>query len=484
MTGNLSTYLAGILPELSLVILAVILLVVDVATKENRKNLFAYLTALGMLVALIIMVSTHQLGGEPSLIWGGLIKLDGVGFVFGILFLTAAMLTSLFTIDTDRLKRQGEFYVLLTVSTLGMLLMSKANNILMLYLSIELTSIPLYVLAGFKRDDTKSAEAGIKYFLFGAATSTIMLFGFSLLFGFTGETQLSSVLAAVSGGMLPLPLLLLSLLLILVGVGFKISAFPFHFWAPDVYEGAPTVIAGYLSTASKAAGFAVLIRILFEVYPAIYVNWSLVLGVMSAASMFIGNFLALVQKNIKRLLAYSSISHAGYILIGVAAASSFGVSASVYYLIAYFLTNIAAFALVSMVSKETGSYEIASYAGLSRRAPGISLLLLVVFLSLAGIPPFAGFISKFFVFAAAIEANMIWLGILGILNAVVALSYYLNVLKVIYLYRSEHEGTQLSFDMTKTTLVSICVIGVIIVGFVIAPFFSASSAAAIAFLGL
>jgi NADH-quinone oxidoreductase subunit N len=280
----------------------------------------------------------------------------------------------------------------------------------------------------------------------------------------------------------PVPAIIAAVFMVLVGFGFKISVAPMHFWAPDVYEGSPTPVAGFLSTASKAAGFAMLMRVFMVVFPALVGTWSVILAVLAVLSMVIGNFLALTQKNIKRLLAFSSIAQAGYILIGVASANRLGLSGTVYYLIAYLVTNLAAFGIVSIVGRVVGSDDIASYAGLSRRAPKLALAMLVAILSLGGIPPFAGFIGKLIVFTAAIQANMVWLAFIGIANAVVGLYYYLNVLKVIYLYRSEDEEKPLAVHRNWALALVICMAGIIVVGTVIAPWFGWSGAASLSFL--
>lgn len=258
-------------------------------------------------------------------------------------------------------------------------------------------------------------------------------------------------------------------ILILVGFGFNIAAVPFHFWTPDVYEGAPTPITGFISTASKAAGFAVLIRVMLAVFPAVQGNWVSILAAMSVATMTVGNLLALAQKNIKRLLAYSSIAHAGYALIGVVALSQFGTASMVFYLAAYVVTNLAAFAVVILFAQSAGSDEIADYAGLSRRAPGLALAMMVAMLSLAGMPPLAGFVAKFFVFASAVESGLIWLAFVGVLNAIVGLYYYLTVLKVVYLYRSEDEDKPIAVPRTSALALGMCIAAILLIGILSAP---------------
>jgi NADH-quinone oxidoreductase subunit N len=388
--------------------------------------------------------------------------------------------------DSEIIGRRGEFYLLLLASTMGMCLMASAADLVMLFLAIETTSIPLYALAGFLTRDAKSAESGFKYLLYGATTSAVMLYGFSLVYGLTGTTQLYDLAPILFEQIGVSPLILLAVTaLVLVGFSFKASVAPFHFWAPDVYEGAPTPVAGFLSTASKAAGFAVLMRVILALFgtPAAVeggVNWVVILAVLAALTMVIGNALALAQKNIKRLLAYSSVAQAGYILIGVAAAygSSLGAAGATFYLGTYLVTNLAAFGVVTIVGRVMGSDEIACYAGLSRRSPGLALAMLVAFLSLGGVPLFGGFVGKVLVFASAVESGLVWLAVFGILNSVLGLYYYLTVLKVVYLYRSDEENHPIPVTRPWSIALTVCVAGVILLGTVFGPWFSWAEVAA------
>jgi NADH-quinone oxidoreductase subunit N len=392
------------------------------------------------------------------------------------LFIFAAAITAMFAMDMKGVGQKGEFYILMLISTVGMCLMASSADLTMLYLAIETTSIPMYILAGFMIHDDKSTESGFKYLLFGAAASTIMLYGFSLLFGFTGQTNIHQIALSFYEFQFSEVTIVGSLLLILVGFLFKISAFPFHFWAPDVYEGAPTPIAGFLSTASKAAGFVVLLRILVTIFtPSATPEWNNLLAIIAVLTMTIGNVLALVQKNIKRLLAFSSIAHAGYILIGVVALSLFGISSVVFYLVAYLITNLAAFGIVATFSNVVGSDDISAYSGLSRRKPWLALAMLVAFLSLAGMPPLAGFMAKFFVFAAAVKVDMVWLAFIGVINSIVGLYYYLTVLKHVYLFRSDDESKPLAISRPYSIALSILVIGIILVGTLFGPWFNLSN---------
>lgn len=470
------TMVLAILPEILLVVLAGIILTFDAIWKPEQKRILGWISAAGLLIILVISFLVATPSGDARLIFGGMVRQDWLSFSFNILFMFAAAITSLFSIDLDGVGQKGEFYVLMLISTLGMSLMASAADIIMLYLAIETTSIPMYILAGFMTREDKSTESGFKYLLFGAASSTIMLYGFSLLYGFTGQTNIYMIALSFYNLEFPKIAIIGSLLLILVGFGFKISAFPLHFWAPDVYEGAPTPIAGFLSTASKAAGFVVILRILVAVFtPAVEPDWINLLAIVSVITMTVGNVLALAQKNIKRLLAYSSIAHAGYILIGVVAISQLGVASVVFYLIAYLITNLAAFGVVMTFSHVVGSDEISAYSGLSRRKPVLALALLVAFLSLAGMPPLAGFVAKVFVFAAAVKVGLVWLAFIGVLNSIVGLYYYLTVLKYVYLFRSDDEDKPFAITRSYTIALFVLIFGIILVGTLFGPWFNLST---------
>jgi len=471
----------AILPEILLLALGLLVLAVDLALKEEKRRSLGWLTA-GGLLAIMAASLMFARPGDPEMVFGGMVRYDWLGFFFKMLFLFAAAITALFMMDHKNLGHRGEAYLLLLASTLGMSLMASAADLVMLYIAIETTSIPLYILAGFMTGDDHSTESGFKYLLFGALTSTVMLYGFSLLYGFTGTTGIYELGAMFSAGQVSLGLAVGLIFLIIVGLGFKVSIVPFHFWAPDVYEGAPTPVAGFLSTASKAAGFAVLMRLFLIAFPDVAASWSLLLAVLSTLTMTLGNLVAMVQKNIKRLLAYSSIAHAGYAMIGLAAVSQLGVASVVFYLAAYILTNLAAFGVVVAVGRETGSDEITAYSGLSRRAPGLALAMMVAFLSLAGMPPFGGFVAKVFVFTAAVKADMVWLAIVGVLNSIIGVYYYLTVLKYVYLYRMENEDEdQHPIPLSRPYTIALVVlsIGILLIGTIFAPWFGFSGAAAV-----
>lgn len=475
----MSLNILAVLPEIFILVVGILVLVLDPFWKtESRRLNLGWLTAGGLTAALILSLLLDQ-PSDPALAWGGMVRFDWLAFVFKMFILFASAITALFFMDVEQLAKRAESYLLLLAATIGMCLMVSASDLVMLFLAIETTSIPMYILAGFMLEDKKSTEAGFKYLLFGAMTSAIFLYGLSLVYGFSGTTQMENMrsyfisLNPISVGVL---------FLLVVGLGFKISLAPFHFWAPDTYEGAPTPVAGILSTASKAAGLAVLIRLFITAFPQVDANWQVILAVLAALSMTIGNLVALAQKNLKRLLAYSSIAHAGYALVGVVAGSELGIKAVVYYLIAYVLTNLAAFGILAAFGRVTGSDEIRAYDGLSRRSPYLAIAMLVAFLSLSGMPPFGGFVAKVLVFAAAVEAGWYWLVIVGIINSVVGVYYYLIVMKYVYLYRMEGENEEASpIPVTRPYAIAIVVltIGILLTGTLFAPWFGLATEAAL-----
>ena len=476
-----STMFASILPEILILVLGMLVLVVEPFWKEEKRRNIGWLTAGGLLAAMLISLLFGQ-PGEPTATLGGMVRFDWLGFFFKMLFMFAGAATALLLMDNEKVGHRGEAFLLLLASLLGMNLMAASANLVMLYLAIETTSIPLYVLSGFMLGDAKSTEAGFKYLLFGALTSTVMLYGFSLIFGFTGTTDIYQLAGMLKTGTLSLTAAFGVLALILVGIGFKVSIVPFHFWAPDVYEGAPTPVSGFLSTASKAAGFAVLVRLFFVAFPDYGDVWTIALAVLSAVTMTVGNLLTLQQTNIKRLLAYSSVAHAGYTMIGAVALSQLGAASVVFYLAAYIATNLLAFGLVMAFSRVTGLEDIKDYAGLSRRSPWLGLMMLAAFLSLAGMPPFGGFVAKVFVFAAGVQAGFVWLVIVGIINSIIGVYYYLNVLKFVYLYRMPNQDEENHpVQLTRPYVIALAVlaIGVILIGTLFAPWFSWSDAAAL-----
>ena len=479
-----TSYLA-ILPELILIILAAIVLVYGRHPKGEVKRQVGLLTAWGALVALLVTFGIWWLGvpgPTPSSLWGGMFRNDLITLVFRTMFIAATMITSMLTVDVKRLQH-GEYYALMLLATVGFNLMAAAGDIIMLYLALETASISFYILAAFATDDRRSPEAGIKYFVYGAFASAVMLYGLSFLYGLTGQTNIQALASTITrAGLTENPIMILAAVLVIAGFGFKVSAVPFHFWSPDVYEGAPTNTTALLSTASKAAGFSVFLRLFMAgtFGSPNQQNWFTVIVIMAILSLILGNFGAFWQTNIKRLLAYSGIGQAGYLLIGLVAFSPEGAGSILFYLYMYMFTNIAAFGVVILVSNITGSDEISDLNGLSRRNPWLAIVMLFALLSLGGIPPAAGFFGKFFIFRAAIDAGQWQLALFGIVMAFVALYYYLNIIKAIYLYRGEDE-TPLPVSRVAGFALALCTLGILWLGVLPGSVFDWTLAAAQAY---
>jgi NADH-quinone oxidoreductase subunit N len=485
----------AILPEISLVLLIGAVLTYDRIIKPAERRRVGLLAGWGSMGILLLTVGLWVFLGEPdparelgeSLLWGGMIRADLVGLVFRVMFLVTVTLVSLISLDVPRLQR-GEYYALLLSATLGFSLMSVGADMIMLFLAIETASISLYVLAGFLTDSRRSTEAGIKYFVYGAFASAVMLYGLSLVYGVTGQTNIYVISSLVTqAGAIPAEvngLFLLATVMIVAGFGFKVSAVPFHFWTPDVYEGAPSPVTAFVSTASKAAGFAVFIRVFAAGalgQPNFNREWWAMLVAITIVTMSLGNVLAIFQTNLKRMLAYSSIAQAGYTMIGLVALTPDGSGASMFYLLMYVVTNIVAFGVVVLVSSQTGSDDMEDFYGLSRRAPYLAFAMLISLLSLGGIPPTAGFLGKFFVFRAAVEADLWWLALIGVLNAFVALYYYLTVVKYMYLYRSGDEAERIPVSRAARTALVFSVLGIIYLGVAAGPAFEWTRQAGAAF---
>lgn len=489
------SHLPAVLPELALTFLALVVLASDVGflgippLAESRKNLIPYIAGVGMLVIAFLPLTSSP---DNSLLWGGMVRHDVLAQIFKVMVILAGGITCFVASNASYLARKGEFYLIIVVSTLGASLLSASSDLIMIFVALETISIPLYILATIKRGDDRSIESGMKYFLFGSFASAIMLYGFSLLYGFSGHTNLYEIAqylnsADFAGNAVPV---LVSIVLIVVGFGFKISAVPFHFWTPDVYEGAPTPVTAFVSVASKAASFALVIRFFAAALPPELVIgstqirdfWIALVSAAAVVSMTLGNLVALQQRNIKRLLAYSSIAQAGYTLVGIAALivvrndvaglNDQSIAAITFYMLMYTFTNLLAFAIVTIFTEVTGSEKIDDFAGLSRRNPWLALMMTVAFLSLAGIPPAAGFFGKFFLFNAAVQSGLIWLAMVGVINSIVGLYYYLLVIKVIYVDRSPNEDQQISINPASAWVLGATTIIVILLGVIPGAIFS------------
>jgi NADH-quinone oxidoreductase subunit N len=440
--------LTYLLPEFILLLAGAAVFVLDIVWLRRRRSLGAeavlevpwlpYVALAGLVVAILALIPS--LGGVRSV--ATTLAVDPFALFFKVLAFVGVGVVILTAVPylPGRTAYRGEFYALLLIAALAISLAVSATNLVMIYLGMEFLSITSYILAGYIRNDQKSGEAAIKYFLYGATASAMMLYGMSLLYGATGTTDLAGIAAAFTGKQQS-SLLWLSapaLVLLLAGFGFKASLVPFHQWAPDTYEGAPTPITAFLSTASKATGFAILIRVFVVALAPVHAQWSALLVAVSILTMTIGNLTALRQTNVKRLLAYSSIAQAGYILMGVAAAtldkgSTFtGINGTLIYLFAYLFTNAGAFAVVIAVENATGRTELKDYAGLVQRSPWLAGLMFLFLVSLAGIPPTAGFLGKFFVFGAVVRQQLWILAAVAAVNSVVAAFYYLNIVRYMF----------------------------------------------------
>lgn len=483
----LATNLPAIAPEVGLTILAMVILLVDSYRPDTKSNI-GYLTAIVMALLAItpFIPSWSPALGESSLKWGGMIRHDLLASMFKVMILFAGSITSLMAVKDSNVGQKGEFYLIITISSLGACLLAASADIVMLFVALETVSIPLYILAGFSHSDARSSESGLKYFLFGSFASAILLYGLSLLFGFTGETQLTEIAASLASGesMIGTNILpaLAALTLVVVGFGFKISAAPFHFWTPDVYEGAPTPVTAFISVASKAASFAILMRFFIGVFPdavqfdgqSIQAYWTGLITVAAVVSMTLGNVLALRQENMKRMLAYSSIAQAGYALVGVAAlqsvdATTAAISSVAFYMFMYTFSNLLIFAGVILFSEAAGTEKISEYAGMQRRSPWLAITMTIGLLSLAGIPPAAGFFGKFFLFQAAVQANLAGLAVIGVLNSIVALYYYLVVIKIMWVDTGKDEDQLIKIPTALAWTFGVTTIVVILLGVVPAP---------------
>jgi NADH-quinone oxidoreductase subunit N len=398
---------------------------------------------------------------------------DGYALFMDGLIATIAIIIVLLTLryNSDRGIMRGEFYSLLLFSVSGMMLMAHAVNLLIVFVALELLSFPLYILCGFARPRVESEESSMKYFLLGAFASGFLVYGIALLYGATGSTQLAEIARSVTNGVSVPLIFFVGVGLVLVGLGFKVAAVPFHMWTPDVYEGAPTTVTAFMATATKAAGFAAVLRVfLFGLAPALE-TWQPVVAAVSALTMIIGNLVALSQTNVKRMLAYSSIAHAGYVLMGVAAGNELGTTGVLFYLTSYAATTLAAFAVMTVMGTTEGENQsLDAYAGLIRRRPGLALVMALAMFSLTGVPPTAGFAGKFFLFQAAIGADLLWLAIIGVLTSVVSAYFYLRVVVVMFMREPSTEAQPLSAtNMARGIAVLVTAVATLLLGVLPGP---------------
>ncbi len=425
------------LPEIIVITTALGILLADLFMSERARVLLAPLAAVGLLAGIIVNVAYTPTEG---VLLGGRFAMDPVAWWFKILFMLSALIAVLLSIDeldgrahvrARGMGFRGEYYCIMLVSIVGMMLLVSARDLATLFVSLEVATLPLFVLAAWRRDDPKSGEAGVKYVILGALASAFIVYGFGILYGLAGSTDLDKVARSVSGTYTPA--FLLAVALVLAGTGFKLTIVPFHMWAADVYQGAPTPVTAFLSVASKAAGLAFAFQVMYRVFGSWVPQWGPLIAVLAALTMTLGNTVAIVQHNIKRFMAFSAISQAGYFLLGFLGGSSDGVPAMLFYMLVYIVSKLAAFGCIIWFSNETGKEQIEDYRGLSLTNPLMALALMVALFSLAGIPPLSGFVGKFFLFSIASQAGFHWLVAVAAVNSTVSLYYYLRVVRQMYI---------------------------------------------------
>ena len=463
------------IPELSLAAFALAVVLLDLVIQ--RKGWLVVVSMGGIVISAGF--SLAMWGGSSQAIFSNMLAVDNFAMFFKLLFLGIAALVILSSVDyVSKFARfQGEYYALVLLSTLGMMLMAATTELISIYIALELTSISLYILVGFLKDP-KSIEASLKYLLLGAVASAVLLYGMALIFGFTGKTQLGEIAQVIqsmsSQTLLASPALILGIVLLIAGFGFKIAAIPFHMWVPDVYEGAPTPITAYLSVASKAAGFAIILRVFYSAFGLpqwLSLDWGLIFAVLAAIGMTLGNVVAIPQNNIKRMLGYSSIAQAGYLMVGLAtvgfspAADIMGRSGLLFFLASYALTNLGAFIAIIAISNKLDSDLIQDYSGMGKRAPLLALALTLCLISLIGMPPAAGFMAKFYIFSAAVQHSLLWLVVIAVINSVISAYYYLRVVKVMWLGKPAYDEKVPSSGALRVAL-SLSCLGVLILGII------------------
>jgi NADH-quinone oxidoreductase subunit N len=465
-------------PETILVVVALIVLAADLLTMRDLDNQFRRIIG-GMIscVGCVAAIAWMLVMPQHASFFDGMAVLDPLTQLVKSALLLMTIFTILVSVETDFTSHIGEYFALILLAAIGMMFLVSSEDILMIFISLELTSLSLYILTAFNKRNVKSAEAALKYFLFGGMSAAFTLFGLSLLYGLSGATNLSQIAAAIKGPGLD-PLLVVATVMTVIGFGFKIAAVPFHLWAPDAYEGAPTPSAAFIASGSKVASFFIFAKVLMVgfhgaegsgAWRAFNPGWMPVLALVAAASMLLGNLAAIVQSSVRRLLAYSAIAHAGYILIGILAHDRDGLASLVYYVVIYGLTTVGAFGVVSIVQDRAGGDALSDFAGLSRRAPILSFCMLVFMLSLAGIPPLAGFFGKFYLFAAALKSmpeslGLLWLVVAAIALSAVSLYYYLQVLKQIYVAAPVGEKAVMQTPILSQVILALLALAVLVLG--------------------
>ena len=452
-------------PELILSLTAMGLLLLNVLAKQGAKGALPYLSLAGIVVALVLCIS---LWGKSEYAFNRMVVVDNYSLFFKIIFLITAALTVLMSIRflQEEEFEYGEYYVLVLFAAVGMMFMASAADLIIIFLGLETFSLAIYVLAGFFRTQPKSNESSLKYFLLGAFSTGFLLYGIALIYGATGTTNLKGIYEFVLKiHVLTDPLLLFGMGLLIVGFGFKVASVPFHMWTPDVYEGAPTSITAFMSVGPKAAGFAAFLRVFLYALSSLQTDWVWILWVLAVLTMTLGNLVAIAQKNIKRMLAYSSIAHAGYILVAMVAASELGTASVLYYILAYAFMNLGAFGVVILYGRKgEENINVSDYSGMASKYPLLAAAMAIFMFSLAGIPPTAGFVGKFYIFSAAVKAGYIGLAIIGVLNSALSVYFYLRVTVMMYMRNPEKEFARLDLSPAMVIALIIAVLGTLQMG--------------------
>jgi len=468
--------LGPLVPTLIVLAAGALVLALELWPRALPRELAAVLALAGMVGALL---ATLARWGLPGRAFRDMVVLDDFALFFNVVICYAGALIVLLSMDYLRRtgSDSGEYYALVLFSTAGMMLLAAAGDLIVVFLALELMSLSLYVLAGLFKRELASGEAAMKYFLLGAFASSFLLYGVALVYGAAGTTNLDRIAAAMAARPRD-PMFVIGLGFLLVGFGFKISSVPFHMWAPDVYQGAPTSVTALIATGSKAGAFAALIRVLAVTLRGVPPDWATLLWAVPAATMTVGNVVAIAQSNLKRMLAYSSIAHVGYMLVGLVAGGVGGASAVLFYLLTYTFTTAGAFGVITLCERaRVEAVEVGDYAGLARRHPVLAAALGVFLLSLIGIPPLAGFVAKFYVFGAAVRAGYFWLAVIGVLNSAVAAYYYLRV--VVFMYMREPDGAATAYapSFAGNLALAIALLAIVLLGVVPAPFVDLAQAA-------
>ena len=461
-------------PVLVLSVFAMGVLLLDLFAGKNKSGL-VFVSLIGLLMAAI---SAFAKGDLPAHSFGGSYVVDHLSICFTMIFCMSSALAILLSVEYNKRVniRIGEYYSLILFCTVGMILLASSTDLIMIFLGIEIVSICLYVLAGIRRDDPKSNEAALKYFLLGAFATGFLLYGMTLMYGTTGTTKLVEIAKLLNTGEVSSqPLLMMGVIMLVIGFGFKVASVPFHMWAPDVYQGAPSPVTAFMAVGPKAAAFAAFFRVFAEGLQELSPSWNVILSVVAVLTMFVGNLGAILQTNIKRLMAYSSVSHVGYILIAIIAKNSLGLSSLVFYMVAYAFMIFGTFGIIILMGREDNeNLELDNYAGLGFRYPLLAAAMSIFLLSLGGMPPLAGFIAKFYIFQAALNEGYLTLVVFAVLNSAISFYYYLKV--IVYMYmREPAEEMQISMAPITILVIAIGMLGTLELGLFPGPVISLAS---------